>query len=651
MLKNRKSVVIGMGMIALTLLASGCDEGHLNEKVGREELRVNNESYDIQENKDDEKYKWDVDEAFKSSGEFEEEMQSLEKQLDEVSKFEETVENVDDLVQILQIQKAIFYELDNLANYSVAKMQESVLDTEMTSRLGKVEKLLGDYVNAFKFVDKSVADFSKDELDKALNDERLKEYRSYYINFLDDKENDLAKVVNRKNDKEKMDYQDIINQNKNMSWISENIHESLFYIDLFPIEHLDENGKKSTLYKSDYERLISSEDEKTRDLAWKSKQRALQKLSSIFVLNIENQIRSEFLEAQLLGYETIREKFVKTEEIPQNVIDDLIENANKYIELHHRYYEIKSKIMGREKIKSWKRSDNIFEEENKEYAYEEAAKMIKRALKPLGEDVVDVIDKAINERWIDVYPNEKKNKTNRVIKGVSRHPLINFNFYGNYGSVRELAKHLGTASSEYFMSKEQNIYQIYLANATKDIPGDVNAFLLNRYMIENAQNDKDKMFYINEELKSINENFFETMMGIEFNNTLNGWGERDEFFSDERLSSEWSKIMKKYFGPSVEFDEYVGGKWKNNTGSYYDFESYSRALSLATSKKVGEKILENDKESKINYRKFLGSGIEYDAETTIEKLGVNLTSDEYIKDMMTYYKQMLDELEKLIETN
>ena len=44
----------------------------------------------------------------------------------------------------------------------------------------------------------------------------------------------------------------------------------------------------------------------------------------------------------------------------------------------------------------------------KTYTYDEAIDVIKKATKPLGEEYTNLIDRAVKERWIDLYPNENK---------------------------------------------------------------------------------------------------------------------------------------------------------------------------------------------------------------------------------------------------
>jgi oligoendopeptidase F len=167
-------------------------------------------------------------------------------------------------------------------------------------------------------------------------------------------------------------------------------------------------------------------------------------------------------------------------------------------------------------------------------------------------------------------------------------------------------------------------------------------------MLENAKTDEEKLYFINEELKGINSAFFETMLVLEFNQTLYKWAEKGEPFSEERLNKEWAKQQSKYFGRAVEFDEFVWEKWRENTGVFADFQSYNTAVASGVGRVVSKKLKEENAEEVSRYREFLAAGTKNDPITTINQLGVNVLDTAYIEELMAEYERLLDEMEELI---
>lgn len=599
-------LAVGVFICVFGFVGCGQEKSKIEENDFKNAETANMVSQGI-ERSVEEFYTWDLDEIFETRDEFYNEVDSVRKQIEEVAKFEGTVKTIDDLVEILEIQEAIFRELDKISSYVVATKFSDMLDTEATSMVGIVEELGVGYMRTFRFVDREVQKFSDEQINQILKDERLSKYWSYYDDFLVEEKNAIACD----------DLSDIVQQVSGLNWFSENIQQTLFYMDFFPLIYTSPEGKEEIVTEERFRELESNRDEAIRDAAWKSRQRAIRKFNPIFVMNLESQIKNKLILARAADKKDIKTYELAKENLPSKVLDVLFESSEKYIDLHRRYYELKAKWMGKESIKSWKRLEPANPNMKKTYSYDDATELILNGLKPLGKETIEVIRKAINERWIDVYPRENKYGNNFVIKSISKHPLIMLNFRDTYRDVKELSALLGTAASEY-------------------------------YMLENAKSDEEKLYFINEELKGINSAFFETMLVLEFNQTLYKWAENGEPFSEERLNKEWAKHQSKYFGKAIEFDEFVWEKWRENTGVFADFESYSTAVASGVGRAVSKKLEEENAEGVSRYREFLAAGTKDDPITTINQLGVNVLDKAYIEELMAEYESLLDEMEELI---
>ena len=90
------------------------------------------------------------------------------------------------------------------------------------------------------------------------------------------------------------------------------------------------------------------------------------------------------------------------------------------------------------------------------YTYDEAQKLILESLKPLGDDYVSVIERAFNERWIDVYPTTAK-RSGAYSNGAfyDGHPFILLNYNGLYNDVSTATHELGHTMHSYLSNKTQ----------------------------------------------------------------------------------------------------------------------------------------------------------------------------------------------------
>ena len=131
---------------------------------------------------------------------------------------------------------------------------------------------------------------------------------------------------------------------------------------------------------------------------------------------------------------------------------------------------------------------------SEKYTYEKMCETMYEALKPLGNEYLEVVKYAVNNRWIDVYPTEGKETGGYSIGLHTVHPYILLNTVDNQNSMFTLVHEMGHTMHSYLSSKHQpyatHDYPIFLA----EIASTTNEVLLIKYLFSKAKSKKEKVY-------------------------------------------------------------------------------------------------------------------------------------------------------------
>ena len=171
---------------------------------------------------------------------------------------------------------------------------------------------------------------------------------------------------------------------------------------------------------------------------------------------LSGNVKSDMFRAQARHYDSSLQAALYPNNIPVEVYHALIDNVNKNLPAFHHYLEIKKRMLGVDTLKYLDLYAPTVKNVDLTYSYDEGTKLVIDALKPLGKEYVSTVEKAIDERWIDVYPTPGK-VTGAYSNGAfyEGNPFILLNYNDLYNDVSTLAHELGHTMQSYFSNKNQ----------------------------------------------------------------------------------------------------------------------------------------------------------------------------------------------------
>ena len=314
----------------------------------------------------------------------------------------------------------------------------------------------------------------------------------------------------------------------------------------------------------------------------------------------------------------------------------------------YQYVDLRKQILGVDELHMYDVYVDLCEEEAKPIPFEEGKQIVFDALKPLGETYLKDLNKAFEERWIDIYPNTGKKSGAYSWGTYDSYPYLLLNYNDTVDSVSTMAHELGHSMHSYYSNQNQEYlyhnYPIFLA----EIASTVNEILLNDYLYKNAQSKSEKMLYLNEFLDKIKGTLYRQTMFAEFEMKIHDKYQAGIPLTEEEFSNTYYELNKLYFGPNMISDEEIRYEWERIPHFYTSFYVYKYATGISAAIAFASDILNHVDGAVDRYLTFLKSGGSNYPLEILKNCGVDMTSEEPIQKALDMFEQKLQELKKLI---
>ena len=336
--------------------------------------------------------------------------------------------------------------------------------------------------------------------------------------------------------------------------------------------------------------------------------------------------------------------------VPDTVYRTLIEETDKGLPSLYRYFTLRKKMLGLSELHYYDMYVPLVKSD-KRYTVDEAEKMTLTAVKPLGQDYVDMLAKGFAAHWIHALPQPGKTPGAYMNPGAyDVHPFVLANFTGNYDSVSTIAHEWGHAMHSVLANKNQPYetadYPIFLA----EIASTCNEMLLQDNMIAGAKTKEDKLFFLNQAVETIRTTFFRQAMFAEFEMKAHEAGERKEALTGEAFTKIYLDLLKRYYGDAqgvVKIDDLYGMEWAYIPHFYNDFYVYQYATSLAAAVYFSHAIAAGDTKVRDTYLDVLKSGGSDYPYDILKKAGLDMASPAPYQALVARLNMLLDEMEAL----
>lgn len=357
-------------------------------------------------------------------------------------------------------------------------------------------------------------------------------------------------------------------------------------------------------------------------------------------------VKMNCFNANVRGYEGACEAKLFGDNVPVSLYNGLIEAVHDALPTMKEYLALRQKALGLESLNLYDLYVPIMEDVEFDMPFDAAKALVKEALKPLGEEYQRLLDRAFEERWIDVYENPGKT-TGAFSSGVyGAHPYVLLNYSGKLNDAFTLAHELGHAMHSYFSDREQAYpnhgYRIFVA----EVASTVNEVLLMRYLLEKETDARRKAYLLNHFLEEFRTTVFRQTLFAEFERKAHELCQAGTPLTAQTLNQVFHDLNALYYD-GAEINAFGDTEWARIPHFYNAFYVYQYATGYSSAVAIATHILKTGDAS--DYLRFLTlGGSDYPLEE-LKVAGVDLRSGTTaIREALSVFADTLEELRKLL---
>ena len=585
----------------------------------------------------DEKYKWDLNQIYKTEDEWLKDFEYVKSHGDKYLEFKGKLNNANMIYEYLKFDEEFSKKADGVYMYAALKFDEDTSNSKYQELKGKVEKVLTDLGAKTAFVLPELLKLSFDDFEKFM--EEVPELKLYDYEFksilrmkehiLSDKEEELLSSLG----KSLNNAEDTASYLRDADMKFGNIHDS--------------EGNEVELSNTNFSKYIKDKNRNVRESAFNTLYKAYESLQNTFASSYAGKVNTDNVIALRRGFKDARDAALFGSNISSDVYDNLIKVLHDNLSIMDDYYALKKEVMGLDDIHIYDIYSSLVPASSHTYTFEEAKEIVLEALSVLGKDYINDLKKAFDEKWIDVMPNKGKKGGAYSWGSFTTNPYVLLNFNGKFDDVSTLAHELGHSMHSYYSNKNNpyiyHQYKIFVA----EVASQVNELILARYLIDHTDDKDEKLSILDSLMELFKGSIVRQTMFAEFEYLTHQAEQKGTVLTSEFLSNEYYKLYEKYSGHNMISDKEIRYEWARIPHFYYDFYVYQYATGLAAANYIASKIMKGDKDALNNYLKFLTLGGSMDPIDELEVAGVDMNDPKVIQEGMDTFKDLIEEFKKI----
>ncbi|MCY8665438.1 oligoendopeptidase F [Bacillus haynesii] len=586
---------------------------------------------------------WNLTDLFYSYEAWEDALVKIEEDLISIGSFKGRLhEGADVLLDCLILQEKLLERLVRAAAYTHLRKSEDLTNPVNQADASRMAALRAKLNAGLSFIQSEILEFPENQVETYIKSEKgLEPFSKMLMEIIERKPYKLAPETE-----------------KALAVLGE-VHDAPYKIfgmaklaDMQFSSIQDRNGNELAnsfaLYEGKY---MFSPDTHIRRTAFDSFTNTLQTYKNTIAAIYETEVKKQVSMSRLRGYESVTHMLLQPQSVTLEMYHNQLDVIKNELAPHMRKYAaLKKRVLDLDEMRFCDLQAPLDHDFSPKTTFEQAGRMILDALQVMGTEYAEVMETALTERWIDLADNIGKSTGAFCSSPYGVHPFILMTWTDTMRDAFTLAHELGHAGHFYFANRKQRIMNVRPSLYFIEAPSTMNEVLLAQHLFSKTNDPKMKRWVINQLIGTYYHNFVTHLLEGEYQRRVYELAEQGCALTASVLSEQTTAVLSEFWGSGVKLDEGAGLTWMRQPHYYMGLYPYTYSAGLTASTIVSQQIKEEGRPAVDRWLNVLKAGGTMKPLDLLKHAGVDMSTDQPVRQAVAYVGTLVDELEKLYDT-
>ena len=590
----------------------------------------------------DDRYKWNIAAMYADEDEWEKDFKEAGEMAEAFVEYSGRLgEGAEVLLSALQDRDALWMKAEKVYVYSQMKKDEDNRSSRYQELNQRAQSLLAEISARTSFFTPQLTELPEGTIEKYMAENSGLEMYSYM----------LLDLIRRKQHILSGESEELLAQMSEIAGAPKQIFAMINNADIKFGKIRDEEGDEIEVTHGNYISLMESSDRAVRKAAYENLYAAYSAQKNTLAATYNYNVKKNCIISKIRKYPSALAAELDGDRIPEDVYLNLVKSVNDNLDILHRYVILRKKILGVEEIHMYDMYAPLVDMPKRDVPYEEALDVVRKGLRPMGEDYLKVLNDGIEAGWIDVYENEGKTSGAYSFGSYDSMPYVLLNYNNKFKDAFTIVHELGHSMNSYYTRQKQPYIYGGHSIFTAEVASTVNECLLMHDLLKDCSDRQEKLYLLTIYIEEFRATVFRQTMFAEFELAVHEAVGNGEVMTAERLCDIYGELNRKYFGPEVVYDDRIAMEWARIPHFYNAFYVYKYATGYSAAVALSDKIIREGGAARDAYMEFLAAG---DSDYPIELLkraGVDMSTPDVVDSAMKTFRELIGQLEELVEND